>query len=165
MCLILVKRKNKFTKVIKYKSSKTAVKALALIFIIIFLTGLLLSIDPQSTLISITRGTMIFAVIFGFILSAVQHSYIEINETQRTIMYSNWPIKSRKVPIDKIIQIGYPKQNYIIHSINPFVYIWYDDPQSPGEDRYIKIKNTQFDPETLNQLDLPIPMVNGFRML
>ncbi len=75
-------------------------------------------------------------------------------------MYCNWPIKSEVVPVDKIIQIGYPKQNYVVNSLNSFVYIWYDDPKKPGKDKYVKIKDAQFDLKTIIQVAADLKKLN-----
>ncbi len=101
-----------------------------------------------------------FIALFSALTFMLWASYIEIDDEKRTIIYCNWPIKSEVVPVDKIIQIGYPEQNYIVKSLNSFVYIWYDDPEKPGKDKYVKIKDAQFDPQTIIQVATDLKKLN-----
>jgi len=144
----------------RYNSSKKVVKILAWIFGIIFLLILTINFNSQTTVRDLFIAALIFFVVFGTILFAVSRSFIEINEEQRTMRYCNWPIKTKVVPVDKIIRLGYPKQNYIFRSVGSFIYVLYDDPENPGKDKHIQIKDAQFDKKILAEWGKELKKIN-----
>lgn len=144
----------------KYKSSKEGVRVTAIFFVIMLVIIALISRTPQTETRNYVEAMGGFVIMFSVLLFMLKSSYIEIDEAKRTIMYCNWPIKSEVVPVDKIIQIGYPEQNYIVHSLNSFIYIWYDDPEKPGKDKYVKVKDAQFELQTIIQVALELKRLN-----
>jgi hypothetical protein len=137
-----------------YKSSKKVVAILSLFFIILILIILGVNTDSSSSVKNIAEAVIILIVVYGFILLSISISKVEIDKEKNTITYRNGLVASDHVLINKVLQIGYPKQNYIVRSLNSFIYIWYDDPNQPGKDCYIKIRDAQFDSHTIaNMVD------------
>ncbi len=146
--------------IIRYKSSREGLKATIIFFIFLIVVIAIVAPGPETKFVDLIQGIGGLVAMFAVLAYMLRSSYIDIDEEKRTIMYCNWPIKSKKIPIEKIIQIGFPKQNYIIRSIGSFVYIWYDDPNNPGKDKYVKIKDTQFDKEILAQVGKKLKIIN-----
>ncbi len=144
----------------RYKSSKKGVKQLIGFFAFMMLVVIVVAVGPKTTIGNLLEALVIFILMFSILAFSVWASYIEIDETKRTIMYCNWPMKSEPVSIDKIIQVGYPQQNYVVKSLDSFVYIWYDDPKNPDRDKYIKIRDMQFDPQTIIQVATDLKKLN-----
>jgi hypothetical protein len=143
----------------RYKSSKKAGAFLAIF--LLALIGIVLIVNAGETATKdLIESIVILIAVFGFLVVNVLFSRIEIDDEKRTVFYRNGIIKSKAVPIDKIIQVGYPKQNYIIRSVNSFLYVWYDDPDKPGRDAYVKIRDAQFAPQTLAEMGRQLKSIN-----
>jgi len=65
-------------------------------------------------------------------------------------------LTTRRAPIQKILGVGLPQQNWLAATYHAHMYVWYDDPKQPGRDRYIKLRRGLFDEATLVRLVLDI---------
>jgi len=144
-----------------YKSSKKAIIGLVIAFGFVLLFASFLSLGSGSTPQNSFKWMGILLILFALVVFGVSLSKIEIDDEARTISLRNNYRAYGPVPIDKIIRVGRPQQNYVAKSINSFVYILYDDPSHPGEDAYLKIPDIQFGPQTISQVVRKLKELNG----
>jgi ABC-type transport system involved in multi-copper enzyme maturation permease subunit len=143
-----------------YKSSQKVIRGSAVLFgLVLVAVGILVAISNPS-INSVVEAVGLFLLIFIIILFGVSLSKIEVDTDHNNISYRNNYKRYKPVPIDNIIQIAYPRQNYIARSLNPFIYVWYDDPERPGTDRYLKIADTQFDAAVLTEIVKQLKALN-----
>jgi hypothetical protein len=143
-----------------YKSSQKVMRGSAVLFSLVLVAVGILVATSNPSINSVVEGIGLFLLIFIVILFGVSLSKIEVDTEHKNISYRNNYKSYKPVPIDKIIQIGYPRQNYVVRSLNPFIYVWYDDPERPGTDRYLKITYTQFDPAVLAEVVKQLKSLN-----
>jgi hypothetical protein len=143
-----------------YKSSKTSAAIVAILFSLIILGALLAGLFSRSNAKNLLEGIGLLIIVFSLIVFGGLLSRVEIDENTKTIVYRQNYIFHRPVSIDKILQIGFPKQNYVVKSLNSFIYIWYDDPDKPGKDQYIKIRDVQFAPRTIATIVTDLRHIN-----
>lgn len=106
---------------------------------------------------NILIGAAAYIVMIALGAATVIVNYVEV--TDKETIYYRFPFTYR-APIQKIIKMGFPKQNYISQTYSSFMYVWYDDPKRPGVDQYIKIKQGQFDDRTLVKIARDIKAAN-----